>query len=198
MTAPDRRTETFEALRPRLFGIAYRMTGSVGDAEDACQDAWLRWQTVDTARVENPEAYLVRTVTRLAIDRLKSAQHRRETYVGPYLPEPLVVDDDTDSQPESAAELADSLTLAFLVLLDELSPVERAVLLLHDVFAYSFEEIAGMVDLSAAACRQLASRTRRKLDHDRVELRRPQEARANRSWSPPCSPRSRAATSMRS
>jgi len=166
----------FEDLRPRLFGIAYRMTGSVGDAEDACQDAWLRWQRVDHASVDNAEAYLVRTVTRIAIDRLRSAQHRRETYVGPYLPEPLVADDPA-AQPETAAELADSLTFAFLVMLDELSPVERAVLLLHDVFGYTFDEVATMVDSSPAACRQLASRTRRKLDHEREALRRPDEAR---------------------
>jgi RNA polymerase sigma-70 factor, ECF subfamily len=166
-------TEEFEALRPRLFGIAYRMTGSVSDAEDACQDAWLRWQGVDHAQVDNAEAYLVRTVTRLAIDRLRSAHHRKETYVGPYLPEPLVVDDSTETQPEVAAELADSLTLAFLVLLDELSPVERAVLLLHDVFGYPFDEVAEMVDSSPAACRQLASRTRRKLHENELDLRRP-------------------------
>jgi len=166
----------FEELRPRLFGLAYRMTGSVGDAEDACQDAWLRWQRVDHASVDNAEAYLVRTVTRIAIDRLRSAQHRRETYVGPYLPEPLVADDPA-AQPETAAELADSLTFAFLVMLDELSPVERAVLLLHDVFGYTFDEVATMVDSSPAACRQLASRTRRKLDHEREALRRPDEAR---------------------
>jgi RNA polymerase sigma-70 factor (ECF subfamily) len=176
VTPADTRAEEFEALRPRLFGIAYRMTGSVGDAEDACQDAWLRWQRVDRATVDNPEAYLVRVVTRLSLDRLHSAQRRREAYVGPYLPEPLVADDDT-GQPESAAELADSLTFAFLVLLDELTPRERAVLLLHDVFGYPFDEIAPMLDLSPAACRQLASRTRRKLDHERDGLRRPDEAR---------------------
>jgi RNA polymerase sigma-70 factor (ECF subfamily) len=170
------RTEEFEALRPRLFGIAYRMTGSVSDAEDACQDAWLRWQRVDRDTVDNPEAYLVRIVTRLALDRLQSAQRRRETYVGPYLPEPLIADDEA-AQPEVAAELADSLTFAFLVLLDELAPKERAVLLLHDVFGYPFDEIGPMVDLSATACRQLASRTRRKLDRERDSLRRPDEAR---------------------
>jgi len=176
MNAADERAEEFEALRPRLFGIAYRMTGSVGDAEDACQDAWLRWQRVDRASVDNAEAFLVRVVTRLALDRLQSAQHRRETYVGPYLPEPLV-DDDPASHPETAAELADSLTFAFLVMLDELSPVERAVLLLHDVFGYTFDEVATMVDSSPTACRQLASRTRRKLDHERETLRRPDQAR---------------------
>jgi RNA polymerase sigma-70 factor (ECF subfamily) len=173
--APEPRAEEFEALRPRLFGIAYRMTGSVSDAEDACQDAWLRWQRVDRETVDNAEAYLVRVVTRLALDRVQSAQHRRETYVGPYLPEPLVADDDA-AQPEAAAELADSLTFAFLVLLDELAPKERAVLLLHDVFSYSFDEIGPMVDLSPTAARQLASRTRRKLDRDRESLRRPDEA----------------------
>ena len=175
MTARDSRTEEFEALRPRLFGIAYRMTGSIGDAEDVGQEAWLRWQAVDREQVTNPEAYLVRTVTHLAIDRLRSAQRRKETYVGPYLPEPLV--DDVSTQPERAAELADSLTFAFLVLLDELTPVERAVLLLHDVFGYPFDEVARAVDRSPDACRQLASRTRRKLQRERVEFRRPDAAR---------------------
>jgi RNA polymerase sigma-70 factor (ECF subfamily) len=181
MNAPDVHAEEFETLRPRLFGIAYRMTGSVGDAEDACQDAWLRWQRVDRDTVDNAEAYLVRVVTRLALDRLQSAQRRRETYVGPYLPEPLVADTgaqpDLAAQPEAAAELADSLTFAFLVMLDELAPRERAVLLLHDVFGYAFDEIGPMVELSPAACRQLASRTRRKLDHDRGAVRRPEEPR---------------------
>ena len=159
----------FEELRPRLFGIAYRMTGSVADAEDVCQEAWLRWRVVDPEAVTTPEAYLVRTVTNLAIDRLRSAQHRRETYVGPYLPEPLLADDD----PAAAAELSDSLTLAFLVLLDELSPVERAVLLLHDVFGYEFDDVAAAVGRSSTACRQIASRTRRKLAHEREQTRRP-------------------------
>jgi RNA polymerase sigma-70 factor, ECF subfamily len=163
--------EEFEAVRPRLFGVAYRMTGSVVDAEDVCQEAWLRWRAADRSDVTTPEAYLVRTVTNLAIDRLRSAQHRREQYVGPYLPEPLVTDDAGD--PAAAAELSDSLTLAFLVMLDELTPVERAVLLLHDVFGYEFEEVAAAVDRSPDACRQLASRTRLKLEHERVEPRRP-------------------------
>ena len=197
MNAADAHAEEFEALRPRLFGIAYRMTGSVGDAEDACQDAWLRWQRVDRDTVDNAEAYLVRVVTRLALDRLQSAQHRRETYVGPYLPEPLVADDPA-TQPEVAAELADSLTFAFLVLLDELAPKERAVLLLHDVFGYPFDEIGPMVDLSPVACRQLASRTRRKLDHEREALRRPDEAREHELVGQPARRRSRAVTSTRS
>lgn len=176
MNAADGCIEEFQALRPRLFGVAYRMTGSVGDADDVCQEAWLRWQAVDRARVDNPEAYLVRTVTRLAIDRLRSVQRRKEAYVGPYLPEPLVVDA-ADTEPERAAELADSLTLAFLVLLDELTPVERAVLLLHDVFSYTFDEVARAVDLSPDACRQVGSRTRRKLQREPVGTRRPKAER---------------------
>jgi RNA polymerase sigma-70 factor (ECF subfamily) len=167
----DTTAEEFEALRPRLFGVAYRMTGSVVDAEDVCQEAWLRWRAADRSAVTTPEAYLVRTVTNLAIDRLRSAQHRREQYVGPYLPEPLVNDDRSD--PAAAAELSDSLTLAFLVMLDELTPIERAVLLLHDVFGYGFDEVAAAVGRSPDACRQLASRTRKKLDHERADPRRP-------------------------
>jgi RNA polymerase sigma-70 factor (ECF subfamily) len=163
--------EEFEALRPRMFGVAYRMTGSVNDAEDVCQEAWLRVQRVEPSDIENPEAFLVRAVTNLAIDRLRSAQRRRETYVGPYLPEPLVAD--TADDPADAAEMADSLTFAFLVLLDKLAPLERAVLLLHDVFGYSFDEVARAVDRTPAACRQIASRTRRRLEDERTDLHRP-------------------------
>jgi RNA polymerase sigma-70 factor, ECF subfamily len=154
----------FERHRDRLFGVAYRMTGSVADAHDICQDAWLRWQAVDHTSVDNAEAYLVRVVTRRAIDRAGSAAARREGYVGAYLPEPVVTD---SPSPESAAELADSMTFAFLVVLDELSPIERAVFLLHDVFGYSFDEVGAAVDRTDAACRQIASRSRRRVhDHD--------------------------------
>ncbi len=163
-------TTTFELHRDRLFGVAYRMTGSVADAFDICQDAWFRWQTVDVATVDNAEAFLVRVATRLAIDRARSAQSRRETYVGPYLPEPIVGGE--ANGPEAAAILADSMTFAFLVVLDELSPIERAVFLLHDVFGYSFDEIALSVDRAAPACRQIASRTRKRIDQHSVELRR--------------------------
>jgi RNA polymerase sigma-70 factor (ECF subfamily) len=173
-------SDTFEALRPRLFGIAYRMTGSVADAEDACQDAWLRWQGVDHEAVRNAEAFLVSLVTRLSIDRLRSAARRREHYVGPYLPEPIIegplMADTTDTQPERMGELSDSLTFAFLVLMDELEPEQRAVFLLHDVFGYSFDEVGDAVGKSSSACRQVASRARRRLDEGRVELRRADEA----------------------
>lgn len=157
--------EAFERARPRLFALAYRMTGSVGDADDVCQDTWIRWQRADRERVVEPEAYLVTVATRLAIDRSRAAHRRRERYVGPDLPEPVVVLEGTGwpAAPDDAAELADSLTFAFLVLLDRLTPVERAVLLLHDVFGYRFGEVAAVVDRTEAATRQLASRGRRKL-----------------------------------
>jgi len=162
----------FEEHRDRLFAVAYRMTGSVADADDLCQEAWLRWSEVELATVRQPEAFLVSTMTRLSIDRLRSASHRREIYVGPYLPEPLMTEPPAESDPERAAELADSLTYAFLVLMDELAPAERAVFLLHDVFGYPFNEIGDAVDRSPDAVRQMASRTRRKLDAERVELSR--------------------------
>lgn len=168
--------DLFEASRPKLHGVAYRMTGSVSDADDICQEAWLRWQAVDQGEIDEPEAYLVRITTRLCLDRLQSAAARREHYVGPWLPEPLVSDLDapgrsTEGDPEHAAELADSLTFAFLVMLDELDPVARAVLLLHDVFGYSFREVAASVDRSEAAVRQLASRARQRVrSNDRPTL----------------------------
>ena len=160
----------FEAHQDRLFGVAYRMTGSVSDAQDIVQDAWLRWQAVDPERVDNPEAFLVRTTTRLAIDRARTATARHETYVGPDLPEPVIVNGRND--PQATAELADSMTFAFLVLLDELKPIERAVFLLHDVFGYSFDEIANSVDRTAVTCRQIASRTRKRVK-GHLGVRRP-------------------------
>ena len=178
----DSGVNTFEEHRDRLFGIAYRMTGSVADAEDICQDAWLRWSAVghgaiDNRTVDNPEAYLVSITTRLCIDRMGTAAKRRETYVGPYLPEPLVsrpavAGSTPGPQPEHAAELADSLTLAFLILLDQLGPAERAAFLLHDVFGYPFDEVAAAIDRSPDATRQLASRARRRIDADRKDYRR--------------------------
>ncbi len=162
---------TYTAHRDRLFGVAYRMTGRVCDANDICQETWLRWDAVDPATVENPEAYLVRITTRLALDRAHSAAARRESYVGPYLPEPVC--EVTRNDPGEAAELADSMTFAFLVILDELKPIERAVFLLHDVFGYSFDEIASSVDRTPASCRQIASRTRKRVHRSGEMYRRP-------------------------
>lgn len=162
----DRGDDRFEAARPRMFAVAYRMTGSVSDAEDLCQEAWLRWAGADRHDVVDAEAYLVTVVTRLAVDRLRSAHHRRESYIGPYLPEPIVTVPGASPEPDpgDAAALADSLTYAFLVVLDELTPVERAVLLLHDVFGYPFAQVGAAVDRSEAAVRQIASRSRRKVE----------------------------------
>ena len=160
--------EAFEALRPLMFSIAYRMIGTVGDAEDVVQEAFLRYhQTVSGGtEVESPKAFLSSVTTRLAIDHLRSARVRRETYVGEWLPEPLVtpvggVSPAAGPDPAEHAQVADSLSMAFLLVLERLSPLERAVFLLHDVFDYSFDEVAGFVERSPAACRQLASRARR-------------------------------------
>jgi RNA polymerase sigma-70 factor, ECF subfamily len=159
-------TAMSEDLRPLMFALAYRMVGSVADAEDLVQEAYLRMQQALAAgaEIEVPKAYLTTIVTRLSIDHLRSARVRRETYPGPWMPEPVV--ERVDEAPADSAELADSLSIAYLVLLDRLSATERAVLLLHDVFGYRFEEIAPMVDRSEAGCRQIAVRARRRLEPD--------------------------------
>ena len=155
-------TEAYLELRPLLFSIAYRMLGSVSEAEDIVQEAFVRYQRAiaDDTAVESPKAYLSAIVTRLAIDHLKSARVRRETYVGEWLPEPLVTDDGA-GDPAARAEQADSLSMSFLLLLERLTPVERAVFLLHDVFDYDFAEVGGIVGRTPATCRQHAVRARR-------------------------------------
>jgi RNA polymerase sigma-70 factor (ECF subfamily) len=139
------------------------MLSTLADADDVAQDTWLRWQAADGAHIANPEAWLVTTATRLCLDRLRSSARARETYPGPWLPEPIV----TDPGPEDAAELSDSLAFGFLVLLDQLAPVERAVFVLADVFKVPYAEIATTVGRSQAACRQIASRARRRLRPDK-------------------------------
>jgi RNA polymerase sigma-70 factor (ECF subfamily) len=141
-----------------LTRVAYRMLGSVADAEDAVQDAFLRWLDADRTTVREPGAFLRRVVTRLCLDRLKSAQHRRETYIGPWLPEPVVEPAEND--------LDDDVTLPLMMALERLSPLERAAFLLHDVFGLDFEEVATTIGRDPAACRQLASRAR---DHVRAD-----------------------------
>jgi RNA polymerase sigma-70 factor, ECF subfamily len=157
----------FEELRPLLFSIAYRMLGSVADAEDVVQDAYVRFQhAVDSGtEIGSTKAYLTSTVTRLAIDQLRSARMRRERYVGTWLPEPLATDATADAAQH--AETADSLSMAFLVVLESLSPVERAVFLLRDVFDYEYRDIAEIVGKSEANVRQLAARARRYVDERR-------------------------------
>ncbi|MFF1680031.1 RNA polymerase sigma-70 factor [Streptomyces sp. NPDC058256] len=158
------RTEEFEELRPLLFAIAYRILGSVSEAEDAVQETWLRWYASSTVP-RSAKAYLSTTVTRISMDVLRSARVRRETYVGPWLPEPLLTDSYED--PARSAELADSLSTAALLLLERLSPLERAVFVLREVFTFGFPEIAAAVGRSEAACRQLAVRARRHMDEGR-------------------------------
>lgn len=148
----------FERARPRLEAIAYGLLGDAGEAEDATQDAWLRWRAADTSDVREPEAFLVTVVTRLALDRLKSARARRETYVGPWLPEPWALRR-LDDPAELVAE-AESLSLALLAALERLNPVERAVLLLRDVFDLDYAEVADAVGRTPTTCRQIAKRAR--------------------------------------
>ena len=154
---------TFEALRGRLFGLAYRMLGSRADAEDIVQEAYVRWHQAAQESIENPEAWLVTATTRLAIDRLRRLKTEREAYVGPWLPEPIV----TDDPPDRHLELADDLSIAFLALLERLAPEERAAFLLHDVFDVGYPQIAAVVDRSEAACRQIVHRARERVRGDR-------------------------------
>lgn len=140
----------FDPLRPLLVRVAYRMLGSVADAEDVVQDAFIRWLGADRGAVEVPVAWLRRTVTRLCLDQLKSARHRRETYIGPWLPDPLVEEEEAD----------DDVTLPLMLALERLSPLERAAFLLHDVFGVGFDDVAATIGRDAAATRQLAARAR--------------------------------------
>jgi len=158
------RAEEFEELRPLLFAIAYRLLGSVSEAEDAVQETWLRY-AASPAQPASAKAFLSAVVTRLSIDVLRSARVRREEYVGPWFPEPLLTDPYED--PERSAELADSVSTAALLLLERLTPLERAVFVLREVFGFGFPEIAPVVGRSEAACRQLAVRARRHVDAGR-------------------------------
>jgi RNA polymerase sigma-70 factor (ECF subfamily) len=167
-------TDPFAALRPRLFSIAYRMLGTRADAEDVLQDAWLRWDQADKAALQSAEAWLVTVVTRLAIDRLRAAKIEREAYVGWWLPEPLVeVDGHT---PETAAELAGELSMAFMVVLERLSPDERAAFLLRQVFDHDYAEVAALLGKTEAACRQLVHRAAERVKQERPRFEVPKEA----------------------
>ena len=167
-TSPD----LFTTLRPRLFGIAYRMLGVRADAEDVLQDAWLRWSRQDVAALQSAEAWLVTIVTRLSIDRLRALKAEREAYVGWWLPEPLV---ELDAHtPESAAELAGELSVAFLYVLERLGPEERAAFLLRQVFDYDYPEIAAQLGKTEAACRQMVHRTSDRVQQARTRFEVPQ------------------------
>jgi RNA polymerase sigma-70 factor (ECF subfamily) len=161
MSSPDAMptpAETFEPWRRRLLGLAYRMLGSLSDAEDAVQETYLRWHGADRNKVLDPKSFLMTTTARLCLDMLTSARARREEYVGPWLPEPVL--DTAALAPDSGAERAEDLSVALLLTLDRLSPLERAAFLLHDVFDFSFSEVAAALDRNEAACRQLAARAR--------------------------------------
>jgi len=161
--------DTFEVHRPKLFAVAYRMLGSASEAEDAVQDAWLRYATSERSDVRSPEAFLTTIVTRLCLDRLKSARASREQYVGPWLPEPILTDERPG--PESAAELAESVSLAFMVLLETLSPEERAAFLLREVFEYDSREVGDMLKTSPENARQLVHRAKARLGDRRAHAR---------------------------
>jgi RNA polymerase sigma-70 factor (ECF subfamily) len=154
----------FEELRPRLVGVAYGLLGTLADAEDAVQDAWIRLQRTDLEAIEDLTGWLITTTSRIALDVLRSARTRRETYVGPWLPEPI----ETGPDPADSVSFADSLSWAMLVVLETLSPAERAAFVLHDVFALSFDEVGQALGRNAAGCRKLASRAR-----EHVEERKP-------------------------
>ncbi|WP_199700957.1 RNA polymerase sigma-70 factor [Jiangella rhizosphaerae] len=163
-------------LRPLMFSVAYRMLGSVSEAEDVVQEAFLRMHRASEAgtRADNPEAYATTITTRLAIDALRSARHRREQYVGPWLPEPLLA---TDDDPAHRVEETETLSTAFLVVLETLSPVERAVFLLREVFGYGYDEIATIVERSEANCRQLLARARKHIEQRRPRFETSRERR---------------------
>ena len=163
MTPTGISVTTFEALRGRLFGLAYRMLGSRADAEDVVQETYVRWHQVTPGSVENPEAWLVTTTSRLAIDRLRRLKTEREAYVGPWLPEPIV----TEAPPDRSLDLAADLSIAFLTLLERLAPEERAAFLLHDVFDVGYREIAAVIERSEAACRQVVHRARERVRDER-------------------------------
>jgi RNA polymerase sigma-70 factor (ECF subfamily) len=175
-SAEEARSAIFERERRRLFSIAYRMLGSVHEAEDLLQDAYIRWHGVDVATVENSTAYLVSLVTRLCIDALRSAHERRLSYVGQWLPEPLVgVSEDLSTNPERLQEVSDDLSIAFLLMLERLNPVERAVFLLHECFDFSYREIGEIVDRSEENCRQIERRARQHLGRERRVVIDPEE-----------------------
>jgi RNA polymerase sigma-70 factor, ECF subfamily len=156
---------TFETHRSRLFGLAYRLLGSRSDAEDMVQEAWLRWSQADTASIRDPEAWLVTATTRLGIDRLRSAHRQREQYIGPWLPEPLEIDESPG--PDRRAEVAEQVSLAFLAVLERLGPEERAAFLLKEAFDYEYAQIASLLGQSEANCRQMVHRARERLQAGR-------------------------------
>lgn len=172
---PVRRVAVFEELRRRLFGIAYRMIGTTADAEDIVQEAYLRWHQANTEEIRSAEAWLVRVVTRLSIDKLRRASVEREKYIGPWLPEPLIAS--TSPSPEEELETASNISMAYMVLLERLTPVERAAFLLHDVFDCAYPLIANILRKSEAACRQVVHRARQRVRSKQTRFKATDAAR---------------------
>ena len=175
MSQAETAASAFESVRGRLFGLAYRMLGSRAEAEDIVQDAYLRWHQADRGRIDNPEAWLVTTTSRLAIDRLRRLKTEREAYVGPWLPEPIV---GGAAPPDRQLDLADDLSMAFLMLLERLAPDERAAFLLHDVFDVDYPQIASVLERTEAACRQVVHRARQRVRGERRRFDVPEPAKA--------------------
>ena len=176
MANTDKRIDTFNLYRARLFGVAYRMLGIRADAEDVVQETYIRWHKADISEIEIPEAWLVTVTTRLAIDRLRKLSSQRETYIGPWLPEPLIMDPAMSQ--ETRAETASDVSIAFMVMLERLSPIERAVFLLHDVFDIAHAEIAKIVAKSETAVRQMVSRARTRVRTDRTRFEADEASRS--------------------
>jgi len=168
--------DEFQNYRPLMFSIAYRMLGSATEAEDIVQEAYLRYQAVAPGAIRSPKAFLSTIVTRLCLNQLGSARARRETYIGPWLPEPILTETDERANPQHQAEMHDSISFAFLALLEELSPLERAVFLLREVFDYEYGEIAGILGKDAAACRQVYSRAKKHVAEHRPRFAAAPEA----------------------
>lgn len=160
-------TDTFEAHRSQLLGIAYRITGLTSEAEDIVQETFIKWSKADHQSIASPASWLVTVTTHMALDHLKSARVQREAYIGPWLPEPFLIDSET---PEALCELDETITVALLVMLEQLSPTERAAFILHDIFHYSFDEIGTILHKTGASCRKLASRARSRIDTDALTL----------------------------
>jgi RNA polymerase sigma-70 factor (ECF subfamily) len=171
----ENRADSFQKFRPKLYGIAYRMLGSKADAEDMLQDAYMRWHQTDVERVQVPEAWLTTTVTRLCIDRLRSARAEREAYIGPWLPEPLTGAE--IAPPDRQAELASDLSVAFMIVLERLAPEERAAFLLHEAFDCDYAEIAKILGRNEASCRQIVHRARERVRRDRPRFQVSESAR---------------------
>ena len=177
MISDENKVEIFKKHRARLFGIAYRMLGTHAESEDVLQEAYLKWHQANADEIETPEAWLVTTTTRLSIDRLRKAARERETYIGPWLPEPLIVSE--KPSPEDEAEFASNLSTAFMFLLEKLSPVERAAFLLHDVFDCAYSDIARIVGKTETASRQMIHRARERVRANKTRFAASEKEREN-------------------